>query len=218
MSENFNHIENALGRLATQYTEAETFKSYISALLAEDQNLEFETCEVIDKRNIDDAEGDVLDAIGELVGQDRVLVDSTTLGWFGFQTATGAQGFDDGVFFGETLDINGNRELTDDEYRAFIRARIAKNSGNGTIEDLIESIKLITQKDTAFVTEGIMTISIALQGLTDNQKALVKNTDLIPKPAGVRIEEFLTFEEGYFAVAGFSGASGFDEGIIADSF
>jgi hypothetical protein len=82
-----NHKDLAIERLITQYTESPVLQGYIRALLSESDDLEQVFCDILDKRTIDEANGKVLDVIGDLVGQPRELIDAQLLTFFGYEDA-----------------------------------------------------------------------------------------------------------------------------------
>lgn len=195
MAESIEHQDLAISRLAVQYSESVNLIAYIQTLLTEADTLEQVFQGLLTDRWIDTAEGANLDIIGALVGQPRILVDATALSYFGFLTATGA------ASFGSILDpavggrfraideiTTGNRELTDDEYRVFIRARIIKNSTMATIQEIIEAVKFVLDVDQVILVEGATSYIVQIgKELTANEKIFITNTDLIPKPAGVGV-------------------------------
>lgn len=219
-----DHIAQIQERIATQYRESSNLLGYIAALLSEANGLEQVFCELAEERTIDNSTGFTLDVIGEIVGQPRVLVDSVVIGYFGFVGALGARSFGDendpgvgGRFRSEGEPTTGDRTLNDEEYRLFIRARIARNHSDGTIPSLIELVKFITGAPEVVITEGASSIRIGVgKKLTDSEKLFLTTGNLLPKPAGVRIEEFYQYiDDDMFAFAGFPGAKGFNAGEFA---
>lgn len=196
MSISIDHIVEAEKRLITQYTEADSVKKYLQAVLVEANELEQVFCDLMLKRALDTAEGEQLDIIGEIVGQPRILINSTQLFFFGFETAPGAQSFGDlndaqvgGRFRSLNESGTGGDPLTDEEYRIFIRARIAKNYTAATLEEIISQIKFILQEPDlgVYIIEGDRAYTVVFgRVLTLNERALLTTTDLIPKPLGIQ--------------------------------
>ncbi len=200
-----DHEERALSRLVTQFREAENLKGYIIALLSEANAIECAMIETLEQRNKDTATGFTLDVIGELVGQRRELIDATALTYFGFVGAIGAGSFGDdndpsigARFRSDGEPTTGNRLLIDIEYRLFICIRILRNRTKGTIEELIEILLLILEDEVGqiVVTEGAgpaeFTVGIGTI-LSNNAKVFLKNTDLLLKPGGVRLNFIYEF-------------------------
>jgi len=220
-----DHEEVAVSRFATQFTQTVKLKGYTLALMSEANNLEAALCELLELRSIDTAFGANLDIIGRLVGQPRVLINATQLSYFGFQGAAGALGFGDeddssiGGIFNGGESTTGLRTLTDVEYQLFIRARIAKNHSKGTIEEIISQALFLTGAVLIVLGEGDAEISLGIgKILTENEKVLIKDNDLIPKPAGVLLNILFQFDPEL--VFGFDGAipnvQGFNQGQFAE--
>ncbi len=214
-----DHIAQSESRLATQYRESPNLIGYIAALLSEANSLEQIMCDIIFTRTIDEATGFTLDVIGEIVGQPRILVDATVIGYFGYAGALGAKAYNSGRYRSESEPTTGDRTLDDTEYRLFIRARIARNHSNGTIESIIELTKFITGADEVVVTEYDSAIRIGVgRPLTDSEQIFLTESGLLPKAAGVEIEEFYEYSnENKFAYAAFPNAKGYNTGEYASA-
>lgn len=199
MTTSIDHQQLGLSRLATQFRESVNLIAYLTTLLREANDLEQVYQDLLNNRWVDTAVGVQLDIIGEIVGQPRELVDAVGFEYFGFDTAPASETFGDlndaGVgerFISLGEPETGNRVLNDDEYRAFIRARIIKNSVVPTIQATIDAIKLILPDITTVTivedgTDMKATIDFG-RTLTPNEEIFVTNTDLIPKPTGVEFE------------------------------
>lgn len=96
--------------------------------------------------------------------------------------------------------------LFDDEnYRIAIRARIAKNNSDATIDGIREAVEFIIS-DTVFeVVDNLdMSFVITLENpLSDTVKDLILNVGIIPRPQGVKLTGFVNPEE--LPVFGFDG-------------
>jgi len=190
-----DHQVDAKNRVITQYKDATSTKKYLDAALVLANELEQVFCDLLLKRFIDTAEGVVLDNIGELVGQPRILVAATATDFFGFDGEPDALGFTDllapetgGRFRALGEATTGNIPLVDEDYRLFIRARIIKNDTRATREDIISMIVFVLGASGVEVIEGNRNyrVDIGLL-LTDIQRALILTTDLLPKPQGIGV-------------------------------
>lgn len=194
MVDQVDHIDAVVGYLATQFKEAENLINYIKSLLVGANELEQLFCDIIEVRSIDNATGVYLDIIGSIVGQPRTLIDANDVTYFGFLGDPQANAFDVGRFRGPDESTGGFRDLSDVEYRAFIRARIAANNTRGTIEEIIAQIKFILDDDTQIIiTEGTEAeYSVAFgRMLTDNEQLLI-DSGIVPKPIGVTVTYIFT--------------------------
>lgn len=213
-----DHKELAISRLATQYRESTNLISYIQTLLLEANTLEQVFCDLLEKRWIDTAEGINLDILGSIVGQSRVFIDAEIFEYFGFADNPVAQSFgsvDDVSVGGRFITIGepttGLRELSDDEYRTFIRARIARNSTSSTPEDIISQIRFIFDSPLVLFVDGNTQYTISIgRKLSLNEKAILTNTDIIPKTAGVNGVYVTEFDSNnFFGFQGVPNSGGF---------
>lgn len=219
MVETIDHLVLAESRLATQFRETTNLINYIKALLVEANTLEEVFQSIITDRTLDEAYGIQLDILGSIVGQSRELVIAELFVYFGFDGNPQSNSFgtvtDAGVggrFRGVNESTLGNRKLTDVEYRAFIRAKITRNSTRSTPEDIIALIKFLFGNPLvvlAEVGEARYTISIG-RTLSLNEKVLLTETNIIPKTAGVSVSYVTEFdEEDFFSFGGIPGGLGF---------
>lgn len=218
MVDKIDHIERGIGRLATQFKSSENLINYIKSLLSEANTLEQVFCDLLDKRWLDTAEGVQLDIIGAIVGQGREFIDAEIFAYFGFFNNFQAQGFGSlgnpslgGRFRAVDEETLGLRLLSDDEYRLFIKARIARNSTSSTPEEIISQIKFLFDSPLVLISEGAASYQISIgKVLSLNEKAILLNTDIVPKTAGVTVSYVTEFDgNDFFGFAGVPGASGF---------
>jgi len=222
--EQINHEELAISRLATEYRESTNLINYIKTLLAESDNLEQVYQDIYCLRWIDTAFGAQLDVIGEIVGQPRELVNASLLYYFGFFDFPTAQSFgtvDDpsvgGEFRTEEESVVGNRLLEDEEYRFYIKGRIAKNSIIPTVNNMEEFFNYIFGTSTTYVFDyQDMSYSVAIgRVLTPNEQVFLLLGNVVPKVAAVRIRDYITFDENQaFGFLGVPVAKGF--GSLSD--
>lgn len=215
---NIDHIELAESRIATQFKESTNLISYIKALLYEANTLEQVIQDILDKRWIDTAEGVNLDIIGAIVGQPRIIIGAELFGYFGFavNAESGPFGSSGDPSLGDRFrsrsePTNGNRELSDSEYRVWIRARISKNRTSSTPEDVINQIAFILEAEQVIFIDGNTEYQVSVgKILSSDEKSILLNTDIIPKTAGVRANYLTQYDfEDFFSFQGIPGSSGF---------
>ena len=106
----------------------------------------------------------------------------------------------DGDEFGDTeamfspLTISQDQELADELYRIVIRAKIIKNTGDATIENILYGMNfLMPSAQVLRVADGEnMTFSIEFYGEISNlERFALLNATLVPKPQGVEFSGFL---------------------------
>lgn len=219
MATPIDHEALAESRLATEFRESANLIAYIKALLSEADTLEQVFQDIIDSRWIDTAEGVNLDIIGAIVGQTRSFIDAEIFEYFGFSPLVTAQSFgsvaDAGVggrFVSVDESPTGVRQLTDEEYRLFIRAKIIRNSTTSAPEEVIAQIVGLFSPDQVVLTEGsYASYSVSIgKRLTLNEKVVLNDTDIIPKTAGVQVSYVSEFDAGEsFSFSGVAGGKGF---------
>lgn len=220
-----DHQEIGRSRVATQYTESAKFLAYIRGLLAASAELEALLQKVAEQVDIDIAEGVNLDVIGEIVGISRIIPASVQLAFFGFQDNAAALNFGEegaqgvgGRFYDEGEPYLATSVLNDPEYRLLIRAKIVKNHAVGTNEDVIAGLSYLfggsnMAIQVAVEDIGNMAIQVAVgRPLTYLEKVLISELDILPRPAGVRISQRVTFDTTrYFGFDGQNSALSFGE-------
>jgi len=150
-----------LDRVTSQHRIKPKYMAWLEAILNAGADLGVSLSGISDAFTVDNATGEQLDTIGEIVGMPRIL--PMPLG------ATEAF------------------ELSDEDYRRVIRAKIVRNQWDGTIGTIQETW------DGAFDDVGIsvidnqdMTMEITLTGnLSPIAVELISRGYIVPKPAGV---------------------------------
>ena len=122
---------------------------------------------------------------------------------------------------GETT--TGTRLLTDDEYRLFIKARIAKNQSKGNINSLVDLIVFIVGSEGFILFDGPgpaeFTVGFDVGTLSANDKVFISQSNLLPKPAGVGLNLFEYPANGAFGYVGAPGdIAGYDVGQYIETF
>ena len=141
--------------------------------------------------NVDTAQGYGLDVWGRIVGVGRVLhIPSAFAGFFGFQEATDAHGWDQAPFWSQASaqPLTQNFTLSDTAYRQLILAKAAANICDGSIPAINAILRSLFQSfGNAFVADNEdMTITYTFTfPLTPVQLAIIEQSGVIPKPAGV---------------------------------
>ena len=144
--------------------------------------------------DIDNATSYELDVIGRIVAQPRDFESyiSVTALYLGSNDAnlggTNAQLKSSSSIISDSV--------SDEIYRILIKAKIAKNNSDGTLESVLSSVNFITDTEISSITEGDMSFGINFADEIDElSRFLLTTFDLIPKPQGV---QFLGFTEEPF--------------------
>lgn len=156
------------------------------------------------------ASGFWLDLIGERVGLSRPGVPSSETLIFGFDGQNDSVGFDQG----RLLDAGEDPTyipVSDDVYRQLLIARGAELITDGSQPDL-SRVAARAYGDATYLDNQDMTINIILSGISDEVAILASQAGLLPKPAGVRINQIqVNHPEGAFGFEGQSNSTGFDQ-------
>ena len=172
--------------------------------------------------DIDAAIGEQLNVIGRIVVAPRSFVGSIPMNPGLFDLTDGDEfGNDDAMFSALTIDQDG--QLSDELYRLVIKAKIIKNNGDSTIENILDGMNfLLPTADVLRVTDGEdMSFSIEFYGqISSLERFALLNAELVPKPQAVRFNGFLEgfdmvefgdvdaeFGDEYAEFVGFIGAS-----------
>lgn len=163
-----NYYNDFLSNSPSLFVESENLKKVIDVILSQYQIDQEKYLWLIDNiLNLEIAEKYHLDFIGQLVGQDRFLVNFNQEKYFGFlgsyQSETLGTLSDEGVGgYWSSVDnfiSSSARRLNDEEYKRIIKARIIYNNSNCLMNDLVNVVNLITNR-------------------TDNRVSLVKHGQL----------------------------------------
>lgn len=143
--------------------------------------------------DIDAAIGEQLNVIGRIVVAPRSFVGSIPMNPGLFDLTDGDEfGNDDAMFSALTIDQDG--QLSDELYRLVIKAKIIKNNGDSTIENILDGMNfLLPTADVLRVTDGEdMSFSIEFYGqISSLERFALLNAELVPKPQAVRFNGFL---------------------------
>ena len=143
--------------------------------------------------DIDTAVGEQLNVIGRIVVAPRSFVGSMPMNPGLFDLTDGDEFGDDEAMF-SVLTIDQDGQLSDELYRLVIKAKIVKNNGDTTIENILDGMNfLLPNADVLRVTDGEdMSFSIEFYGeITNLERLALLNADLVPKPQAVRFNGFL---------------------------
>lgn len=140
--------------------------------------------------DIDKASGDQLDALGRIVVIDRSYEEQIVF--------DGTQWGDSEAQFGESESMFSaasgitNAEVSDEIFRKLIKAKIAKNNSDATIDSIISALEFITG-DTQIKVIDAENMSFSVEfgiALTEIDKMLLTQFSIAPKPQGVRFAGF----------------------------
>lgn len=142
--------------------------------------------------DLDQATGDRLDKIGKIVGISRIVEGGVAKKFFGYIGAANVLGYDEGRYFVEGDDLYTDSELTDGQYRLFIKAKISKNNASAVLVDderdgLQSAIQLLFDGEAYVIDNQDMSLNLYVNDdLPTDDLILIIQADLLPKPQAVR--------------------------------
>ena len=184
-------VAQALSEITSLHSDKPNFRAFITAVIQQIQPF-IDSCELMMLwRDIDVAEGDALLKIAEVVGAPDVTNDPL---------------------------LSGASDPWESE-RIVIRAKILKNQSHGYMPEIQDSVALLFAADLAFVVNNFdMSFDVNVgEILTDIEKLLVETYDILPRPAGVQIKNFVYWDNSLHTF-GFDhqwDTYGFDDGYLA---
>lgn len=160
--------------------------------------------------DVDVATNHRLDILGKIIVFPRIIDDVVPKQYFGFDDNITSTGFQDKFspsalplfpFLDKFEKKRGDTELNDFDYRFFIKAKIAKNTGSATISDSDNRIGLqnsvINFGSGVYISDNQnMTLTMYVSYSIDLIRLnIIRKLDLVPRPQAVRLN-FVQYEPG----------------------
>jgi len=165
--------------------------------------------------NIETAQGIWLDYWGVWVGVGRYLYVPTAFTFFGFDYA-GSGNFDRSIFFNAN-NTTSNYALSDDAYRQLILLKAYANISDCSIPTLNKILTtFFLGRGRAYAIDNFdMTIRLNFEfTLLAYEKAIIEQSGVFPKPAGVRFEYSFYQPANMFSYDG--AGQTFDNGYMSN--
>lgn len=118
-------VAEGLALLESRYVKACIFRQFVAALLAEVQELSDALIDLQRKRTLYEAEGEILDGLGRIVGEDRTPYQYSDEMWFAFDRS--GQTFDAMPFWCIGAPLASYLPVEDSQFQHNILLRILKN-------------------------------------------------------------------------------------------
>lgn len=160
--------------------------------------------------NIDLSVGAQLDVIGRIVVIDRSFESQVT-----YEVDTQFGGSNDQSQFGgidsqfESTGTTISNEVSDAIYRVLLKAKIAKNNSDSTLDGIVHALSYITNSSPIQVIDNEdMTFSVSFgTTLTDIERFVFDKFDVIPRPQGVKFLGYVDEDN----ITQFGGSFGFGD-------
>jgi hypothetical protein len=181
-----DHVAQARSRLISQYRDAGKLQAWIS-IMPRIANREWEPVlqAIRTGYDIETASGHLLDVVGRVVGQPRPIIVMTEYEVFAYQGTINAAPYDVAPYVGPTE--NSAVPLPDEYYRQLIRAKIARNVSDGSIDSIITLTEFVLGFEVvALIDNEDMSFAMVFEREPDEiETLLIEDFNIIPKPQGV---------------------------------
>ncbi|MFV3292282.1 DUF2612 domain-containing protein [Pseudomonas sp. NY11955] len=196
-----DHVERAKSRIINEYRGKSRMTRWLT-LVPEIANAQLEKTlsEIYLSYDVDTVSGEMLDIIGRIVGVPRPILQAGAYDVFGYAGNDNYTNYNVAPYIGDGGQVDA--PLNNDLYRKLVRAKIARNISDGTIDSIIQVVEIIIGiKVTALVDNGDMSFDIGIASALDNNTMfLLENFDLVPRPQGVRLGEIFVLPSNIEAV------------------
>jgi hypothetical protein len=139
--------------------------------------------------NLNTAQGFGLDILGQIIGVNRSVRVINAGDYFGFyEGGSDYLGFDQAPFF-DGFDSVTTTALSDSDYLLLLKAKALSNISNMSSQSINKILTILFPSQGIYVIDHHnMTIEFVFNALlTNTQMAVLIQTGIIPKPAGVRV-------------------------------
>jgi RNAse (barnase) inhibitor barstar len=216
--------EDYLKLLIIQYYDKPKARATIIAILEEFGMVEEFYNELSKAYDLDTAIGAQLDVLGRIVGMPRSIPFVVPKRYFGFADNPRAGLFADqynpllpDTFpFRDSLSTNyTDYELDDNDYRFFIRLKIAKNHASAYLggqkdRPSIQEAVMFAFQGMAYVIDGLdMSMTLYVDRSFSDLLTYIFALDLLPRPQGVFYRYVFTYAKNTFGFADNPNAKGF---------
>ncbi|KDB58321.1 DUF2612 domain-containing protein [Bordetella bronchiseptica] len=185
-------IPNVPKRAYSQYRNQPKFMDWLAIARRMGGSLSDAAIAVRHSYDIDKAQGAQLDTIGRIVVFSRDFIGQLTMQTAEFDALDGAECGDEDATFSEAR-VSDDAQMADGLYRLAIKAKIMKNTGDATIESIIQEMMVLVGPKFLRVNDTEdMRFSIEFAGdLTEIQRWALFNANLVQIPQGVLFAGFL---------------------------
>jgi hypothetical protein len=224
-SEYLDRLALGISRVAQQYSESPNFLAWLTELLKLQQDSEDCLQQMALQTAIDIAQGVNLYAIAVIVGAPIVIGEAIASNFIAFQDQTGGYTFADatdpaivGGVWREAGELEGTLEDLWNAQRLVIRATIVKNHSLGSGESIQRGLMYLFPNCHCIVTDNHdMSFNIGIgRLLSPLEHSMILQYDVLPRPAGVLLNQVIAFDDPVFGFEDTTGAETFDIGHWAN--
>lgn len=189
-------IETYLNLITSQHRDKPKFVATVQATVSPLVALQGTLKGLVQDYDLDTAIGQQLDIIGQWAGITRNLNTPLAGVYLTWDSSLDSEGWEQGTWQGEFDPASGLTRLPDDSFRTLLKAKIAANNWDGTIEKAYDIwASVFTDSFVVIQDNQNMSMVVAISGhpLDAIERALLEQGYLPLKPAGVRVN--------YYAIA-----------------
>lgn len=194
-------VSEYLALITSEHTGKQRFEQTVEASVGLLSGAQDALSSLITKFDIDTAVGVQLDIIGQWVGRSR-RIDTPLVGVYFAWDSLVSDGWNSGVWQGPYDPDSGLVDLPDDSYRLLLKAKVAANNWDGTIEGAYDVWQAAFGTGTYLLIQDnqdmSMIVGIAGEPLSIVEQSLLLNGYIPLKPEGVRVQ--------YYAIAPDAGS------------
>lgn len=207
--------------LIVQYSDKPKASAMISAIVSRFKNISDVIEEFESAFDLDSAIGSQLDIIGKIVGISRNVEGVIPKIFFGFDGNVNARGFGLAPFYTTDQAQYTDTQLSDSDYRFFIRIKIAKNHVKATMSDdngsNLNAVILSMFEGYAYMVDNKdMTVTIYIENSPKSYLLpYAISLDLIPLPQAVEVKYISIVARKTFGFSNNPNAFGFSSGSFA---
>jgi len=185
-------IENVPKRAYAQYRNQPKFMDWLNIARTQGGSIYDAAIAVRHSYDIDSAEGVQLDTIGRIVVITRDFIGQLTMATAEFDATDGAECGDEDAIFSAPA-VSDDAKMADDLYRLAIKAKIMKNNGPATVENILETMVVLVNPTYLHINDSEdMQFSIEFAGnISELQRWALFNANLVQIPQGVLFRGFL---------------------------
>lgn len=195
-------IADGLNKMLSVFYDSCTLRQFVAVLLRQVQELYDAALAVEEQRTLYAAEGVNLDALGRIVGQDRLLWSYNEDKWFHFDIE--GQGWDQLPWWCRHGELGEYVRAGDEAYRTAVLSRAIKNHTLvAAVPELAELVELLLGNSVSFIKCGPNQVNLVVpEGITSTALWLlthpttdvrVDRTYYVPYPATLNFCEKIYF-------------------------
>ena len=185
-----NHADQAQSRIYNEYADKPKAVEWIRINGELGNEIEQAYCDVAESYDIDSATTYELDVLGRIVVISREFesqIDITAFQFDGNSTQFG------GPFQFSAATEENVEAINNEVYRLLIRAKIANNNSDATLDSIILALNEIVKSGSARIIDNEdMSFIVSFSGpLTAQERFVLQTYDITPRPQGVKLLGFI---------------------------